>query len=378
MATHSRLSAPEEFVSEWAVPPGDLLQLELEAAGYSQADIATRAGVSAKHLNQVLRGHVPVSADIALALEQVLDVPAELTLRMEGTWQASQARTAHLESLSKLGSWVQSFPQVVLRDRVGIGSTEPVDERVDKLLRFFKVTDVEAFRKVWLAPQASYKRSQKFEINANATALWLRLAEVEAERVLGAANSFDPVALRRAAAEIPPLTRLPIEEGFAQAQELLRDCGVLLVFVSEIDGTRICGASRWLRGKAPIVALTSRHKFLDIFWFTMLHEIAHILLHPKRATYLDIEKKRGVKDDEDSLETEANRFAAALLLDDASRAALLESTSDDTLVELADAVGVSVGILAGQYGHLTGDWRKFGRLRTPIDLAPIVRTTLEP
>lgn len=372
MPEHSNVPAPEEFASEWAVPPGELLQLELEAIGYSQADVATRAGLSAKHLNQVLRGHVPVSAEVALALEQVLDVSAELTLRMEGTWQASQARTAHLDALSKFGTWVESFPQTVLRNRLGFRSTEPVDERVDKLLRFFKVTDVEAFGKVWLAPQASYKRSQRFDINEYATALWLRLAEVEAERILESAGSFDSAALRRVAAEIPGLTRLPIEEGFAQAQGLLLECGVLLVFVPEIDGTRICGASRWLRGKSPIVALTSRHKFLDIFWFTMLHEIAHILLHPKRATYLDVEKKKGVKDDEDNLETEANRFAASLLLDDNSRAALLAATSDEDIIQLANQVGVSVGILAGQYGHLASDWRKFGRLRSPIDLGSIV------
>ncbi|NNH06979.1 HigA family addiction module antitoxin [Cellulomonas fimi] len=358
---------PREFEPDWAVAPGEMIQLALEDLRFTQADVAARASISAKHLNQVIKGHVPLSPEVAVALERVLGVSADHWLRLEATWQAHRARESAQMSFAGLSSWLRKFPEDVLRRRAIIDASAPVAERAESLLRFFQVADTEAFNRVWLAPQANYRRSQKFEIDAFATALWLRLAEVSAEAARDA-RPYDADKLRSVAREIPSLTREPVKIGFKKAQDLLREAGVLLVFEPEVAGTRITGASRWLASTHPVIALSGRHKFLDIFWFALLHEIGHVLLHPKRATYLDVER-RNANDDADEQESAADSFAADLILGARLKAELREVSTAEELLELAQRAGVSPTMVAGQYAHVTGDWRTFGRLRERADLS---------
>lgn len=363
---------PREFEPDWAIAPGTMIQETLEDLQFTQADVAARASVSAKHLNQVIKAHVPLSPEVAVALERVLGVPADHWLALEATWQARKARENSHLSFAGLASWLHRFPTEELRVRKIVDSEASISERADALLRFFQVADTTAFDKVWLAPQASYRRSQKFAVDPYATALWLRLAEVAAEDTRSECPPYDASRLRSISRMLLPLTREPVQTGFKSAQGLLRTAGVLLVFVPEIADTRITGASRWLASNHPVIALSGRYRYLDVFWFTLLHEIGHVLLHPKRATYLDVDGG-GVRDDEDQQETAANAFASELILDGGLRRELQKLTTGEELKSLAERAGVSPGVIAGQYGHATGEWRRFGKFRPRADLAAVLQ-----
>lgn len=359
------------FAPSWAVSSGGLIRAEIEATGFSQADVAVRANISAKHLNQLLQGHVPLTPEVAVALERVLGTSSDLWLRMDATWQALKLRQDSEAELDKRADWLRKFPTHVLEAHHIVGSSGPIAARVDALLRFFRVADIKAFEGVWLAPQANYRRSQKFAIDPYATALWLRLAECEAEEKAALAAPYDAHVLRRVVEQIPALSRLPVGAGFRQAAALLASAGVVLVFVPEIEQTRICGVSRWLRSGHAMVAVSGRQKFVDVLWFTLLHELAHVLLHPKRATYLELERKRGgvANDNHDEEEEAADSFAQRALLSprDASQLRAIRTVED--LHALSQRAGVADGIVAGRYAHETNDWKTFGRVRTSIDLA---------
>ena len=74
-----------------ALPPGYLLRDELNARSISQAELAVRTGLSTKHINQVIKGIVPLSAEVALVLERVLGVPSHIWNGMETAWQSHTA-----------------------------------------------------------------------------------------------------------------------------------------------------------------------------------------------------------------------------------------------------------------------------------------------
>ena len=87
-------------------------------------------------------------------------------------------------------------------------------------------------------------------------------------------------ALRKTARAIPAMTNLTIPDGFTAARAALAEAGVALTFVREVPGTRVCGATWWLAADRPVIGLTARGRKPDTFWFNLLHEVAHILLHP--------------------------------------------------------------------------------------------------
>jgi HTH-type transcriptional regulator/antitoxin HigA len=159
------------------------------------------------------------------------------------------------------------------------------------------------------------------------------------------------------------MTTLTIPDGFTAARAALAEAGVALTFIREIPRTRVCGATWWLAADRPVIGLTARGRKPDIFWFNMLHEVAHILLHPRRTTFLDLDNERKL---DDPAEQEADAFAEQILLPDDARATIARATSREQLLILAARLGVGPAIVAGHYGYATGHWHIGGSLRGKI------------
>ena len=109
----------------------------------------------------------------------------------------------------------------------------------------------------------------------------------------------------------------------------------------------------------------------------MIHEIAHVLLHPKRATYIHFEHSKSVGDNADRQEDAADQFAQNIFLSDSQRCELVLLTTATELQRFAQNVGVSAGVVAGQYGHYTGNWSRFGKLRESVDLATVLEASAD-
>lgn len=365
----------EEFTPEWTVHAGALIQREIDAAGYPQTAVAARTGISAKHLNQLLRGHVALSPDVAIALERVLGSPGDLWLRMDATWQAARLRATARDRLQEWTQWLHNFPTSVLVQRAIWREEQTASERVDALLNFFGVVSPDAFETVWLRPQANFRRSQKFDVDPFATAIWLRLVEATVESVAPSLPAYDETVLRDVLSAFPRLTMLKPEQGIAKAKKLLALAGVVLVLEPEVGNTRICGVSRRFGDGHPVIALTGRQKYLDVLWFTLLHEIGHVLLHPKRSTFLELDASGRTRaaDDEDLQESAADDFAAQTLFPSSLRSRVPTLRTVAELKALAADAGVGVGVVAGRYGHETKDWPRFGKQRERVDIAQMLK-----
>lgn len=85
-------SAP--FAPDWISPPGDTVLDLLEERGWTQAELATRLGYSAKHVNQMIRGKAPLTESTALRLERVLGGSPGFWLAREARYRGHCARLA--------------------------------------------------------------------------------------------------------------------------------------------------------------------------------------------------------------------------------------------------------------------------------------------
>lgn len=361
-------SAAGEFVPDWAVPPGALLKAELEEQHMTQADLAARTGLSAKHVNQVVKGVVPLSPEVALLLERTLGVPSRLWNAAEADYRDHVTRSAATQSLVDHASWAKDFPLADLRQRGVLQPHSPGEPVALTLLRFFGVASPSAWQAVYA--QASFRRAQHTKVSVENTTAWLRLAELRALELAGRLRppAYSAKALR---ALLPRLRRLTLQSddaaALSEAQRLCASAGVLVVFVPTLPHTGAQGATRWL-GDVPIVAVTERYKQHDIFWFSLFHELSHVLLHPKRGSY--VSRKDG--DDADGLEQEANDHAADLLIPPAYIARLQAAGPDDA-PRLADELDVAVSIVAGRMARAHGQWSRYACYRRALDIDVLVR-----
>jgi HTH-type transcriptional regulator/antitoxin HigA len=103
-----------------------------------------------------------------------------------------------------------------------------------------------------------------------------------------------------------------LREGPRLAAELLAQQGIRLVVERHLPGTHLDGAALQTAKDEPVIGLTLRHDRLDNFWFTLLHELGHVVLHLGEADadafFDDLDSVAG------ELESEADRFAANALI----------------------------------------------------------------
>ena len=153
------------------------------------------------------------------------------------------------------------------------------------------------------------------------------------------------------------------DDGPLRAVKFLRKLGVSVHISKAIPGTRVDGCAFWCLADRPLIGLSLRYDRLDNFWFSLLHECAHVALHvtgPNQA-YADDFLVRDVLED---AEVEANLVAADAAIpraiwkrSDASRWA-----TPANIQRVAREAGVHQSIAAGRVRYERNDYTLFGKL----------------
>ena len=338
-----------DFVYEpdLVLPPGDTLAEVLADLGMTQTDLARRTGLSVKHINQIVNGAAPITPETSLLLERATGVVARVWNNLEVAFREFESRREEDSRLEGDLEWLQQLPvaEMVRRGWIRRGA-RPVDT-LREVCRFFGVANKAAWDSVWHKPTA-YRTSRAFASEPGAVAAWLRIGEIEAASI--ECEAFDRAVLTELIGDLRPLTREPDpSRWWPTLVERCAAAGVAVVAEPEIKGARINGAARWLAPDKALVQLSLRHKWGDIFWFTLFHELGHLLIHSKKDAFInDTGAHSGV-------EQEADAFASQTLIPRRYEPKLAGLATFADVEAFAEAVGVSAGIVVGRLQH-DGRW----------------------
>ena len=99
-----------------------------------------------------------------------------------------------------------------------------------------------------------------------------------------------------------------------------------------------------------MIQLNLRYRWADIFWFTLFHEAAHVLMHEPRRVFVELEGNPR----RDRHEADANHLAEELLIPvDAWERFILRSEFDErSLLAAAGELDIHPGIIVGRLQHL--------------------------
>lgn len=75
-----------------AAAPGELIREELEARGWTQADLARVLGRPLQTVNQIINGRKRITAQTAVELAAAFNTSPSLWLNLETAWQLHQTR----------------------------------------------------------------------------------------------------------------------------------------------------------------------------------------------------------------------------------------------------------------------------------------------
>jgi hypothetical protein len=229
-----------------------------------------------------------------------------------------------------------------------ISNSESKSKKVLDCLDYFGISDISAWKdfSAEFVKEARFRTSQTFDQEVGATAAWVRFGETKASKI--SCKPWNKNQLLEKLEEIKELTKTPKPELFIpELQTILNSCGVALVISRTPDGCPTSGMAKFVSENKALIMLSFRYLSDDHFWFSLFHEIGHLVLHGRKSTFVEGEGFECTKE-----EREANEFAALTLIPAIFRKNMrLHAENYKSILKLAKSIGIAPGIVVGQMQH---------------------------
>ena len=329
------------------VPPGRILKQELDARDWSQKDLAAILGRPAQMVSEIVSGTKQITPETSLELAQAFGNSPEFWHNLEANYRLEMARRlGNDDTIARRSHLYAALP---LREMARRGwlclpeSVEDLEREVTGLLGASVGSS--------LVLPARLRSSTTREPLTYAQLAWLRRAEALArEQTTG---SWAPEHLEPLVEELLTLTRHA--EDVAHVPATLARWGVRCVLLRHLQKTYLDGAAFWLDDR-PAVGLTLRYDRIDAFWFTLMHELAH-LAEGEHFNHLDQleggeDNPVAAADQPDCYEVAADQLAAGWLVIPVAFGEFVKSTqpyfSKARIETFAAVQGRHPGIILGR------------------------------
>lgn len=330
--------------------PVEAIKFRMEQQGLTRKELVPFIG-SASKVSEVLNGKRTLSLNMIRKLSDGLGIAVDVLIR-----EPAQKCVSEHEI-----DW-QAFPLSEMRKRGYFdGFTGPLQE-----LREYAAEQVGQFlsgiKEGFSLQPALLRTSAHLRSNDKETdpyALWawqvkvLKLAQKDRLEAPYQPGTVNLEFMRRLAQESWS------DKGPLIAKEYLNKHGIHLVTEPHLPKTYLDGAVCKTDDGRPVIAMTLRHDRLDNFWFTLMHELAHIALHLDGSeTWFIDDLDASVAD---PMEQEADQLAQEALVPAEYwlPASFLDTSA---IADAAQRLNISPCILAGRMRHESGDHLLFGHL----------------
>ena len=274
------------------------IRFRMEQQNLTQADLVPYIGSRAR-VSEILSGKRTLSLAMIRALHEGLGIPAQVLIGASES-VAADAPTPEWSSFP--------FKEMVRRGWLEISRTAKEDAAWSAIETYVR----EAFDLAATAPvfrrslrERAQSRSDEPSLLAWTARVLKTASDIKTEPY--AVGSIDDAYLTK-------IARLSASKnGPLLAREMLAFSGVVLVFVRQLPKTYVDGCSLLLKDGRPVIGMTIRHDRIDNFWFTLLHELAHVSRHLTKETpaFVDDLDSEAVSD---PIETEADQLASEALI----------------------------------------------------------------
>lgn len=337
-------------------PPGFFIKEELDARGWTQADLAFVLNMQLQQLNPILSGKHAITAQMAVALEDALGMPAEFFSNLQKQYELANAGPGN-PAIQKRSMWQGTYPlrEMIARGWVEDADAELLDAQMMRFLEVKKLTDVphlaaDARHVAHAAKKATHGDPTPEQLawlhRVRQMARHVEVAPYSTERLLAATH-------RMASLRTSP-------EDAVAACDFLSDAGVRFVVVETLPGAKIDGVCTWLSDDEPVIAISNRFDRLDSFWFVLRHEVEHVIRgHGRDAAVFDDETTLA-PDAVEIEERQANEAAADFCVPRSQMASFLARkgnfVSESDILGFSKRLAVHPAIVIGQYQFATKKW----------------------
>lgn len=335
--------------------PLDVIEFRMAEQGLRQRDLVSMIG-SRSRVSEVLSGKRPLTVQMIRSLSIGLGVPADALIGAE-----SRPSTALGGADTTEIDWRQ-FPYGEMERRGWFKGIRVSGTSNEERLQSF-LTQVMPQEPAEVLFRRRFHGLEIDEKSHYSTLAWTARVLMRAKDVSESLPHFEPS--RITPDTLRDLARLSwLANGPQLAVEFLAKLGITVVVEQRLRNAILDGAALMSEGKRPVIGLTLRIDRVDYFWFTLMHEVAHVWRHLSDSSDAFIDRVERIASTEkapEAKENEANRIARDAFIKRAvwERSPARLAPSRENIQNLADQLHIHPAIVAGRVQFETGQYNQF-------------------
>ncbi len=289
--------------------PGITLQIHINESGMSRKELALRTGVTEKHISTILNGRRSISVAFAKKLGYVFETP-RFWIDLQSEYDEYQANIQEKNAITQEEVSILKHLRKIIESYIEKGYLNSGGD-IETVLSLRSILNVS---NLLVIPEINnhtvYRIQQTSNVNVDPYVMfaWQRLCELEAAKI-DIVGSLNVKLLVDNLLSIKSMMFDEINTVIIDLQKTFASCGIAFQVVKNFRGAPVQGYIKKLLDGNLILCLTIRGQRADTFWFTLFHEIAHIVHGDYDNQFIDFSSARS------DAETEADKFSCNMLID---------------------------------------------------------------
>lgn len=318
-----------------AIPPGETIKEQLQDRGMTQKEFAERMELSQKHVSKLINGEVHLTQNVALKLSYVLGIPASFWNNLESIYREQLQNVEIEKKMESDKSIARKFPYADCARLGWLPTTRKIEEKIHNLREFFQVSHLTLIFES-STDNISFRRLVENANTDYSAIMWIQKARNVADKMN--ADKINISNLSKELNTIRDMTTKDPYDFYPQLTELLAKSGIKLVLLESLKGSFLHGAT-FLYRNSIVLGITDRGKDADKFWFSLFHEIAHIILGHIYE-----------QETNETMELEADKYAQSILIpvDDYNEFISTGEFNRGTISRFSEKINISSGIVVGR------------------------------
>lgn len=259
------------------IHPGETIADVLEDRGITQAELASRAGVSPAYVSNVIAGKKGISANFAMGLEYALGVPKSFWLNLQANYEAELLEVNEEQTITDEERKVrEDLKDIVkyLRKQGKMLIGENKDESILSLRKVLQISNITNLKE--MIPTGAFRMAGNAAVNPNVLGAWIRLCQLAGnDKTISA--KFEKKYTNDLIQEIKSIMCCKNAELQKDLKNVMEKYGIDFSVVKNFRGAPVHGYISQKNDGIYQMVLTIRGAFADIFWFSLFHEIGHIV-----------------------------------------------------------------------------------------------------
>ena len=294
---------------EFIIHPGETLSEIIDDKDMSQKELAIRTGMTEKHISTIINGIKPISATFAKKLEYALGIKASFWMNLQANYDRELLEFEEVYGISEEEISVLKNLKEVITDWDIRGWIKADDNPAAKVIDLRKIMGISNLTDI---PDLAYHAAFRVQLKSNNVDVyvlfaWQRMCELLTQNI-DIADEINVEKLKEKIPEIKNTMFLNSNQIQKRLTQLFAECGIAFKIVKNFRGAPVQGFIKKAETGNLILCMTLRQSYADIFWFTLFHEIAHIIHGDIKNKFVDFASVSG------EAELRADKFAGNILI----------------------------------------------------------------